>query len=121
MPHCLLLQALHPAPLAILPVTRTPARRSVVVRAQNNEQVLARLRKGELNLLVATAVAEEGLDIVQCQVVVRFDLPKRAVEHIQSRGRARAPNSQLWLMVESGNLDQLSLIAECRRCSKLAA
>ena len=52
---------------------------------------------------------------VQCQMVVRFDLPKRAVEFIQSRGRARAPDSELFLMVEQGNSRELALIDECRR------
>ena len=46
---------------------------------------------------------------------MRFDLPKRAVEFIQSRGRARAPTSQLMLMVESGSDSDLALIEECRR------
>lgn len=45
---------------------------------QANENVLMQLKDGELDLCVATAMAEEGLDIIQCQMVLRFDLPKRA-------------------------------------------
>ena len=82
---------------------------------QGNQGVLTQLRQGSLDLVVATAMAEEGLDIVQCQMVVRFDLPKRALEFIQSRGRARARDSELFLMVEHGCSQDLALIEECRR------
>jgi ERCC4-related helicase len=51
-------------------------------------------------LLVATSVAEEGLDIRQCNVVIRFDLAKTVLAYIQSRGRARKPGSDYILMVE---------------------
>lgn len=51
-------------------------------------------------MLVATSVAEEGLDIRQCNVVIRFDLAKTVLAYIQSRGRARKPGSDYILMVE---------------------
>lgn len=51
-------------------------------------------------MLVATSVAEEGLDIRQCNVVIRFDLAKTILAYIQSRGRARKPGSDYILMVE---------------------
>lgn len=54
----------------------------------------------QVNLLVATSVAEEGLDIRQCNVVIRFDLAKTVLAYIQSRGRARKPGSDYILMVE---------------------
>jgi ERCC4-related helicase len=53
-----------------------------------------------VTLLVATSVAEEGLDIRQCNVVIRFDLAKTVLAYIQSRGRARKPGSDYILMVE---------------------
>lgn len=54
----------------------------------------------QVTLLVATSVAEEGLDIRQCNVVIRFDLAKTVLAYIQSRGRARKPGSDYILMVE---------------------
>lgn len=53
-----------------------------------------------MTVLVATSVAEEGLDIRQCNVVIRFDLAKTVLAYIQSRGRARKPGSDYILMVE---------------------
>ncbi|KAI0299668.1 hypothetical protein B0F90DRAFT_1727667 [Multifurca ochricompacta] len=53
---------------------------------------------GELNLIVATAVAEEGLDIQACCNVVRWDIPANMVSWVQSRGRARQEISTFVLM-----------------------
>lgn len=53
-----------------------------------------------MNLLVATNVAEEGLDIQTCCLVVRFDLPETVASFIQSRGRARMQKSEYVFLVE---------------------
>lgn len=50
-------------------------------------------RKGELNCLFATSVAEEGLDISDCNLIIRFDLYSTLIQYIQSRGRARHTDS----------------------------
>ncbi|KAF1955997.1 hypothetical protein CC80DRAFT_474029 [Byssothecium circinans] len=64
---------------------------------------VAKFRKGELNCLFATSVAEEGLDIPQCNLVVRFDLYRTMIGYVQSRGRARHQYSRYLHMVERGN------------------
>ena len=46
--------------------------------------------------------------------MVRFDLPQKALEHIQSRGRARAEGSRLLLMLEQGNAQDLTRLADIR-------
>ncbi|KAF5370850.1 hypothetical protein D9758_001794 [Tetrapyrgos nigripes] len=46
-------------------------------------------RRRELNVLIATSVAEEGLDFPACDLVIRFDPLQHLVGYIQSRGRAR--------------------------------
>ena len=54
----------------------------------------------QLNLLIATKVGEEGLDIQTCCLVIRFDLPETVSSFIQSRGRARMPQSEYAFLVD---------------------
>ena len=53
-----------------------------------------------MNLLVATDVAEEGLDVQGCSAVLRFDLPKTPSSLVQSRGRARQHGSSFIVLLE---------------------
>ncbi|WJX95975.1 endoribonuclease Dicer [Trifolium repens] len=73
--------------------------------------IVEKFRSGELNLLVATKVGEEGLDIQTCCLVIRFDLPETVASFIQSRGRARMPRSEYAFLVDSGNEKELDIIA----------
>ncbi|KAF8682784.1 Dicer dimerization domain [Rhizoctonia solani] len=50
-------------------------------------------RSGSINLVIATSVAEEGLDFQACKLVVRLDAPQTMVGYLQSRGRARKHDS----------------------------
>ena len=53
--------------------------------------------------------------------VLRFDPPATALEFIQSRGRARAPQSRMVLMAEAGNEAHARLIQDVRRCAPARA
>ena len=64
---------------------------------------LSRFRDGEVNCLFATSIAEEGLDIPACNLVIRFDLYRTVIQYIQSKGRARHRNSKFINMCEAGN------------------
>ncbi len=66
---------------------------------QPASETLEDFRIGDLNLIVATAVAEEGLDIQACCNVVRWDVPPNMVSWAQSRGRARQELSSFVLML----------------------
>jgi endoribonuclease Dicer len=69
-------------------------------------------RKGDLNCIFSTSVAEEGLDIPQCNLVARFDLYRTMIGYVQSRGRARHQNSRYLHMIEKDNPQQEALIFE---------
>ena len=64
------------------------------------EEVLKQFKGGEFNLLIATSVVEEGLDIPGCNVVFRFDFPKNFRSYVQSKGRARAKHSRYFMLVD---------------------
>nr|XP_024928613.2 dicer-like protein 4 [Ziziphus jujuba var. spinosa] len=77
--------------------------------------ILEKFRSGELNLLIATKVGEEGLDIQTCCLVIRYDLPETVASFIQSRGRARMRQSEYVLLVDSGNEKEVNLIENFKK------
>lgn len=75
-----------------------------------NEQkeVISKFRTGKINLLIATTVAEEGLDIKECNIIIRYGLVTNEIAMIQARGRARADESTYVLVAcsSSGVVDR---------------
>ncbi|NXY15901.1 IFIH1 protein, partial [Atrichornis clamosus] len=70
-----------------------------------NEQreVIDKFRCGNVNLLIATTVAEEGLDIKECNIVIRYGLVTNEIAMLQARGRARADESTYALVASVGS------------------
>lgn len=84
------------------------------ISIRNQILTVAKFRRGELNCLFATSVAEEGLDIPQCNLVVRFDLYRTMIAYVQSRGRARHRNSKYLHMIEEGNHDHSERVMDVK-------
>ncbi|XP_057960958.1 endoribonuclease Dicer homolog 2 isoform X2 [Malania oleifera] len=78
-------------------------------RKQQN-RIVEEFRKGDVNIIVATSILEEGLDVQSCNLVIRFDLSANVCSFIQSRGRARVQNSDYLLMMKSGDEASLSRV-----------
>lgn len=71
---------------------------------QNEQQDVIKLfRNGTLNLLFSTSVAEEGLDIPECNIVVRYGLMTNEIAMMQARGRARAENSVYFVLAKANS------------------
>lgn len=66
-------------------------------------KVLRQFCRQEYNLLVATSVVEEGMDVPKCNLVVRFDFPDDFRSYVQSKGRARHQKSLYTMMTSSAD------------------
>jgi ERCC4-related helicase len=66
-------------------------------RAQRD--TLTDFRDGRKNLVIATDVLEEGIDVAACRLVVCFDSPPNLKSFIQRRGRARQKQSKFAILV----------------------
>jgi Fanconi anemia group M protein len=70
-------------------------------------EVLEGFRNNEFNVLVATQVGEEGLDIPECNLVVFYDCVPSVVPYIQRRGRTgRKTPGRVVIFVARGTHDE---------------
>uniref|UniRef100_A0A8C4HMT6 RNA helicase n=1 Tax=Dicentrarchus labrax TaxID=13489 RepID=A0A8C4HMT6_DICLA len=91
---------------------------SVVKPMTSAEQkdVLTKFGNGEVNLLIATTVAEEGLDIPECNFVIRYGLVTNEIAMIQAQGRGRAEDSSYTLVeVKNSGVAEKECVNEYRK------
>ena len=72
-----------------------------LLHVRDQSETLDHLRSGHRNLVIATSVLEEGIDVSACNIVICFNKPATLKSFIQRRGRARKESSKLVLMVDS--------------------
>ena len=71
------------------------------------DQALQDFHKGTYNVLVATSVAEEGIDIPACNLVIRYLHITNEIARVQASGRARAMEASAYTIVQSNSSNHL--------------
>jgi Fanconi anemia group M protein len=83
-------------------------------------RVLRAFREGTYNVLVATSIGEEGLDIPECGLVLFYEPAVSGIRYIQRRGRTgrRLPGKVVILLAE-GTVDEYYFREGYRRARKM--
>lgn len=90
--------------------------RSAGMKSHEQKSALLQFKQaGGMAVLVATAAAEEGLDITKCELVVCYSVVETGREMMQRRGRARRAGSEFVCLVEEPDQARLdsARVAEC--------
>jgi len=98
------------------------AKRELDIGMTQEEQaaVLESFRNGEVDLLVATSIAEEGLDIPEVDLVVFYEPIPSEIRYIQRKGRTgrKSPGSVI-ILATKDTIDERYLYASKRRIEKM--
>ena len=79
-------------------------------------KLLEDFKNGIFNVLVGTSVAEEGLDIAECDLVIFYDVVPSAIRSIQRRGRTgRKRSGKVYMLMAEGTRDEGYFWAEKAR------
>jgi ERCC4-related helicase len=80
------------------------------LKQKEQVEVLDRFRRGEFNVMVATSVGEEGLDVANTDLVIFYEPVPSEIRSIQRRGRTgRSRAGKVVVLVTAGTRDEASL------------
>jgi Fanconi anemia group M protein len=75
---------------------------------KEQQEVMNEFREGEINIIAATSIAEEGLDIPEVNSVIFYEPIPSAIRQIQRRGRtARLMKGKLVILITNDTLDEI--------------
>ncbi|KRZ20408.1 putative ATP-dependent RNA helicase DDX58 [Trichinella pseudospiralis] len=63
---------------------------------------LRQFKEGEMKILIATSLLEEGVDVAACNLVIRYNYVTSVISKIQQRGRSRKENGAVVLLAYKG-------------------
>lgn len=70
---------------------------------KEQEDIIKRFRSGEINVLIATCIAEEGLDIGEVDLIVSYDAVSSPIRQVQRMGRTgRKSNGRVVMLIDDG-------------------
>ena len=52
----------------------------------DQETIISKFKCGDIKLIIATSVAEEGLDIPECNIILKYNHVGNEISTIQTRG-----------------------------------
>ena len=83
-------------------------------------EIMQDFREGTYNVLVSTSVAEEGLDIGECELVVFYDAVPNAIRLIQRKGRTgRRKEGKVVMLIAEGTRDEAYMWASRKQAQKM--
>ena len=75
---------------------------------KEQQEIMNEFKKGKINIICATSIAEEGLDIPEVNAVIFYEPIPSAIRSIQRRGRtARLMKGKLIILITNDTLDEI--------------
>jgi endoribonuclease Dicer len=80
----------------------------VAMSCEEQRMAIEAFKAKTTQILIATDVVEEGLDVPSCNLVCSFNPIRNVKSFIQMQGRARDPSSSFLLLVPKSQVPSLS-------------
>ena len=90
------------------------------MKQEEQNIILEKFKEGEFNVLVATSIAEEGLDIPEVDLVIFYEPIPSEIRHIQRRGRTGRKNiGSVLILAAKDTIDQRYLEVSRKKIQKM--